>query len=99
MLNTTTVADLVTSFTKAGLPVPNVHDVTQSKCPPIGCIDAVDSDTVSIMKFPSTGAAQRFAGSTPDMYLIEDVVLVFAQAVPADQRDAYQHVARTAVAS
>lgn len=99
ILNTTTVAEIVTSFTKAGLPVPNVHDVTASKCPPIGCIDAIDSDTVSIIKFPSTGAAQRFAGSTPDMYLIEDVVLVFTQAVRADQRDAYQRIARTAVAS
>ena len=99
ILNTTTVAELVTAFTRAGLPVPNVHDVTQSKCPPIGCIDAVDSDTVSILKFPSTGAAQRFAGATTDMYLIEDVVLVFTQAVSADQRAACQDIARTAVAS
>lgn len=97
ILNTTTVSEIVASFTKAGLPVQNAHDVAQSKCPQIGCIEAVDSDTVSIIKFGSTGAAQRFAGSARDMYLIEDVVLVFTEAVPADQRTAYQNTARTAV--
>ena len=97
ILNTTTVADVVASFNAAGLPVPNPHDVAQSRCPDIGCTDAVDSDTVSVFKFGSTGAAQRFAGSTPDMYQIEDVVLVFTQAVPADEKAAYQNVARTAV--
>jgi hypothetical protein len=99
ILNTTTVAELVAAFTKAGLPVQNAHDVAQSKCPQIGCKEAVDSDTVSIIKFGSTGAAQRFAGATPDVYQIEDVVLVFSQAVPADQRAAYQSAARSAVTS
>jgi predicted small secreted protein len=99
ILNTTTVAELVVAFTKAGLPVQNAHDVAQSRCPQIRCIDAVDSDTVSIIKFGSTGAAQRFAGSTPDMYQIEDVVLVFTPSVPADQKAAYQSIARSAVTS
>src|ERR1700739_4155560 len=89
ILNTTTAAELVTAFTKAGLPVPNAHDVSQSRCPQIGCTDAIDSDTVTIIKFGGTGAAERLAGATPDMYQIEDVVLVFAQAVPADKRAAY----------
>jgi hypothetical protein len=99
ILNTTTVAKLVAAFTNAGLPVSNAHDVTQSRCPQIGCIDAVDSDTVSIIKFGRTGAAERFAGSTSDVFLIEDVVLVFAQSVPPDQRAAYQAVARKAVST
>ena len=99
ILNTTTAAELVTAFTKAGLPVPNAHDVSQSRCPQIGCTDAIDSDTVMIIKFGGTGAAERFAAATPNMYQIEDVVLVFSQAVPADKRAAYQNIARTAVTS
>jgi hypothetical protein len=99
ILNTTTAAELVAAFTKARLPVPNSHDVAQSRCPQIGCTDAIDSDTVTIIKFSSTGAAERFASTTPDMYQIEDVVLVFTQAVPADKRAAYENIARSAVTS
>lgn len=88
---------LVDSFTKAGLPLPNGRDVAKEKCPSIGCVDAVDSDTVSIIKFAGTGAAQRFAGATPDMYLIEDIVLVFAPAVSPAQRRTYEDIARRAV--
>ncbi|UQX13519.1 hypothetical protein [Candidatus Mycobacterium methanotrophicum] len=46
ILNTTTVGELVAAFTDAGLAVPNAHDVGPQKCPQIGCIDAVDTDTV-----------------------------------------------------
>jgi hypothetical protein len=99
ILNTTSAAKLVAAFTKAGLPVPNAHDVTQSRCPQIGCTDAIDSDTVTIVKFGGTGAAERFGSTTPDMYQIEDVVLVFTQAVPADKRAAYENIARSAVTS
>jgi hypothetical protein len=99
ILNTTTAADLLAAFTKAGLSVPNAHDVAQSRCPQIGCTDAIDSDTVTIIKFGGTGAAEHFASATPDMFQIEDVVLVFTQAVPADKRAAYENIARTAVTS
>lgn len=97
ILNTATASGLVAAFTKAGLQVPNSHDVTQAKCPKIGCVEAVDSDTVSIIKFPGTGTAERFAGTTPDMYLIEDIVLVFTPAVAAGQRVTYEQIARRAV--
>jgi hypothetical protein len=99
ILNTTTAAELVAAFTRAGLPVPNAHDVTQSRCPQIGCTNAIDSDTVTIVKFGRTGAAERFASATADMYQIEDVVLVFTQAVPADKRAGYENIARSAITS
>jgi hypothetical protein len=99
ILNTASAPGLVAAFTKAGLQVPNPHDVTQAKCPPIGCVEAIDSDTVSIIKFPGTGKAERFAGATPDIYLIEDIVLVFTPAVPASQRVTYEQIARRAVGS
>lgn len=96
-LNTTTVAELVASFTDAGLAMSNAHDVGPQKCPQIGCIDAVDTDTVSIMKFPSTGKAELYAGSIPNMFQVEDVVLVFSSAVSPDARRAYEQVAKHAV--
>ncbi|HEY7053249.1 MAG TPA: hypothetical protein VH496_14115 [Mycobacterium sp.] len=97
ILNTTTVAALVTAFRNAGLPVPNARDVTQDRCPPIDCTAATDSDTVEIIKFGNTGAAQRFAGVTRDVYQIEDIALVFAQNVSADQRRDYERVVRQGV--
>lgn len=77
--------------------MPNAHDVTQAKCPDISCIDAVESDTVSVIKFTGTGAAQRFASTTPDMYQIEDIVLMFTPALPADRKVAYEQIARSSV--
>lgn len=96
-LNTTTVAEIVASFTDAGLAVPNAHDVGPQKCPQIGCIDAVDTDTVSIMKFPSTGKAELYAGSIPNMFQVEDVVLVFSSAVSPEARRAYEQAAKHAI--
>ncbi len=95
ILNTTTVGELVVAFTDAGLAVPNAHDVGPQKCPQIGCIDAVDTDTVSIMKFPSTGKAELYAASIPRMFLVEDVVVVFSSAVSPEARRAYEQGGET----
>jgi hypothetical protein len=96
-LNTTTIAEVMASFTDAGLAVPNAHNVTAQKCPRIGCIDAVDTDTVSIMKFPSTGSAERYAGSVQNMFLVEDVLLTFAPTVSAEAKHAYEQVTKRTV--
>ncbi|MGH3521251.1 MAG: hypothetical protein ACRDU4_00150 [Mycobacterium sp.] len=96
-LNTTTVAELVAAFTDAGLAVANAHDVGPQKCPHIGCIDAVDTDTVSIMKFPSTGKAELYGASVPSMFQVEDVVLVFSSAIPPEARRSYELVAKDAI--
>ena len=82
----------------AGLPTPNPIDVTTAKCGKLGCAGEVDSDTVSILKFDHTGAAQRYAGTISNSYQIEDVVLIFAPAVSADQKQAYERVVQLAVA-
>jgi hypothetical protein len=97
ILNTTTVGELVAAFTHAGLAVSNAHDVGPQKCPQIGCIDAVDTDTVSIMKFPSTGKAELYAASIPSMFQLEDVVLVFSSAVSPEAKRAYEQVAKHTV--
>jgi hypothetical protein len=97
ILNTTTVAELVAAFTDAGLAVPNAHDVGSQKCPQIGCLDAVDTDTVAIMKFPSSGKAELYAASIPRMFQVEDVVLVFSSAVSPEARRAYEQVAKDAI--
>ncbi|GFG73280.1 hypothetical protein [Mycobacterium botniense] len=97
ILNTTTPADLLAAFTHAGLAVPNAHDVGPQKCPRIGCVDAVDTDTVSILKFPSTGEAELYAASVPRMFQIEDVVLVFSAAVSPGATQAYEQVAKRTI--
>ena len=61
------------SIARNGLPVPNPRDVTNAECPEIGCIEKVDTDTVSIMKFPSSGRAEIYAASTHNVFQIVDV--------------------------
>ena len=82
----------------AGLPTPNPIDVTAAKCDKLGCVGEVDSDTVSILKFDHSGAAQRYAGTISNSYQIEDIVLIFAPTVSANQKQAYERVVQLAVA-
>ncbi|WP_264001172.1 hypothetical protein, partial [Mycolicibacterium gadium] len=63
MLNNVSVAEVLNALTKAKLPALNPHDVTASACPTAGCLEATDTDTVSILKFPSTGRAELYAAA------------------------------------
>lgn len=90
--------DLVGIFHSAGLPTPNPHDVTADKCGALHCIGAVDSDTVSILTFDHSGAAQLYAGTLSNSYQVEDVVLTFAATVTAPQKAAYERVVERALA-
>ena len=96
-INPLTADDLVAAIAKAGLPVPNRRDVTQRDCPQIGCVQKVDTDTVSILKFPTPGRAQLYAGSIHDRLLIEDVVMTFGPAVAAGDRPAYEGAVKRAI--
>lgn len=89
-LNISTVDDLLASIANAGLAAPNPRDVTQRDCPAIGCIVKVETDTVSIMRFPTSGRAQLYAGSTHHVFLIEDVVIGFSPAVSMNEKLAYE---------
>jgi hypothetical protein len=91
-LNTITASQVVGAITKAGLPALNAHDVTAQKCPALHCTQGIQTDTVSVFKFPTTGLAQKYEGSASDVYLIEDVVLVFAPTVTAELRQDYEKV-------
>ena len=64
------------------------------KCPQLGCTEAVDSVEVSVIKFPNTGAAQRFAGSTRNVYQVEDLVLVVTKNVSGAQKASFEQIAR-----
>jgi hypothetical protein len=96
-LNPATVDDLMASIVKAGLAVPNPRDVTQQDCPQIGCAIKTETDTVSIMVFPTPGRAELYAGSTHNVFVVEDVVLTFSPAVPANQRAAYEEAVKRAI--
>jgi hypothetical protein len=92
-LNGVSASQLVDAITKAGLPAPNARDVTAPNCQQARCIQEIDTDTVSILKFPGTGPAQLYEGAMANVYQVEDLVLVFAPAVTADSRRDYERVA------
>ena len=95
-LNDVGASQLVDAIGKAGLPVANRHDVTEATCSEVHCAQAIDTDTVSVLKFPTTGTAQKYAGVTRNSYQVEDLVLVFAPTVTADAEAAYERVAEDA---
>jgi hypothetical protein len=96
-LNPLTAGQLLTSMTNAGLAVPNPRDVTQRDCPAMGCTNKVETDTVSVIKFPSSGKAQLYAGSVHQVFQIADIVLTFAPSVPTTQRIAYENAVKRAI--
>src|ERR1700758_1372759 len=73
-LNAVSAADVVSAIAGAGLAVPNARDVTQRDCPQIGCASKVETDTVTVTKFPTPGKAAIYAASAR-LFQIEDVVL------------------------
>ena len=85
-LNPLTIKDILVAIGKAGLAAPNPRDVTQRDCAEIGCANKVETDTVSIIKFPTPGNAQQYAGSTEHAFQIEDVVMTFTSLVPTNEQ-------------
>lgn len=96
-LNRSSVDDIVSSIADAGLPVPNPRDVTQQMCPDLGCQARVDTDTVSVMEFPSTGSAESYAGSTVDVFQVVNVVVTFAPTVSPVHRAEYERAVKRAI--
>lgn len=93
-LNRLSANDVADVIKRSGMPMPDARDVTAVKCPRLHCIGAIDSDTVSIVKFAGSGPAERYAGSTFHSYVIADIVLMFGPtATPADRAGAERAVA------
>ena len=97
ILNDISVAAVLDAINKAKLPAANPRDATASTCPDAGCVQATDTDTVSILKFPSTGRAELYAAAMPDMVQVEDIVVIFAPTVTGAQKSAYRRVVKSAV--
>ncbi len=95
-LNGVTAAKLMDAIVSAGLPALNQHDVTSVKCPKLQCLQAIDSDSVSILKFPGTGKAELYAAAISNVYQVEDVVLTFAPTVTGDLKKQYETVVNRA---
>jgi hypothetical protein len=98
LLNDVSTAAVLDAITKARLPAGNAHDATDALCPEAGCVEARATDTVSILKFPSTGRAELYAGSMPSMVQVQDVVLIFDKAVSDTEKAAYAQVLKKAIA-
>ena len=62
-----------------------------------GCTIKVETDTVSIMKFPTPGSAELYAGSIQHRFQIADVVMSFSPAVSAGERPAYDDAVKRAI--
>lgn len=92
IFNNLSVDDLIASIGQANLPVPNPRNVTARDCPAIGCTEKVETDTVAIMKFPTTGKAELYAGTNLQSFQVTDVVMTFAPAVSPDERQQYEQV-------
>ncbi len=97
LLNNVSVAELMDAIAEARLPALNARDTTSTACPTAGCLEAAETDTVSILKFPSTGRAELYAAAVPDMLQVEDVVVVFAPTLTAEQKAAYGRVVKDAM--
>ncbi|GAC1407291.1 MAG: hypothetical protein NVS4B6_20410 [Mycobacterium sp.] len=95
-LNGVSASQLMDSIVKAGLPAPNQRDVTSVKCPKLQCLQAIDTDTVSVLKFPGTGKAELYAGAIRNVYQVEDVVLTFGPTVTGDLKRQYESVVNRA---
>jgi hypothetical protein len=89
LLNDVSVATVMDAISKAKLPAANPRDATPSKCPEAGCVEATETDTVSILKFPSTGRAELYAAAVRDMLQVEDIVVLFGPTVTSEQKTAY----------
>ena len=97
LLNNVSTAAVLDAMSKAKLPTANAHDATAALCPEAGCVEARATDTVSILKFPSTGRAELYASSMPKMMQVEDIVLVFDKTVSDAQKAAYGQVVKKAI--
>jgi hypothetical protein len=95
-LNGLTAAQVVDDFARAGLPTLNKQDITTTDCPKLGCVQAIRTDTVTVLKFPATGLAQRYIESERNDYQIEDLVLAFSPTVSADVKRRYEQVVERA---
>jgi hypothetical protein len=97
ILNDVTAQSLVHDMGVAGLAVANPRDVSKQKCPDVKCVEAVDTDAVTVIRFSTTGAAEGYAGATPGTYQAMNIVLQFGSSVPAAGRGAYEQVVAQAL--
>ena len=97
ILNTVTAQAVVRDMGAAGLPAANPRDVAKQKCPDIKCIEAIETDTVTVLTFSTTGAAEGYAGATPGTFQAMNIVLQFGPTVTVTDKTAYEQVVNKAL--
>ena len=97
ILNTVTAQAVVRDMGAAGLPVANPRDVATQKCPDIKCIEAIETDTVTVLVFSTTGAAEGYAGATPGTLQAMNIVLKFGPTGSVTDKTAYEQVVNKAL--
>ncbi|GAB91577.1 hypothetical protein [Gordonia rhizosphera] len=73
------------------------RDATGELCGSTGCSAAVAFDQLTLLKFPSTGRAQIYAGKQEQSYQVLDLVIVFPDTMSAEERTKYSEAIRIAV--
>ena len=98
LLDGASPSSLARAFTDAGLRAGTPRDVTAQRCPAIHCSAELDTDDVAILKFPSTGSAEKYAdNSAASTFQEADVVLVFRADLPTATRTRYTNLLTRAV--
>ena len=83
-----TAGQLVETLAREGLEVDHPADTTVNECAQVGCVQSIVTDRFRLLTFPTTGAAQIYAGRQK-MRQVETIVVGFAPVVPDDKKDQY----------
>ncbi len=92
-----TLDQIAAAVTGQNLALTGRRDATDELCGSAGCSAAVAFDQLTLLKFPSTGRAQIYAGKQEQSYQVLDLVIVFPDTMSAEERTKYSEAIRIAV--
>ncbi|WLP92067.1 hypothetical protein [Gordonia sp. NB41Y] len=92
-----TLDQLADAIAEAGRPVTGRKDATTQLCPEAGCTLALTTDQFTLMKFPTTGRAELWAGENLDAFQLLDITMSFPANTPQEQQESYETALHTAL--
>lgn len=84
-----TAQEVVDDFAAQGLAVANPSDTTERDCPSAGCSQALSTDQVAVLSFPTPGRAEIY-GNQVGVFHVVSVALLFPDATPDADRARYE---------
>lgn len=92
-----TLDQLADAIAEAGRPVTGRTDATAQLCPDAGCTLALTTDQFTLMKFPTTGRAELWAGEHLDAFQLLDIAMSFPANTPQEQQESYETALHSAL--